>query len=61
MVVGNPTTNSSSVAAEHPGLRFTCLINKDTRGPEVAAMPDSPCVGGMMTEHHFPALVTPAL
>lgn len=55
MTVGSPKTNSSSIAQSQPGLRFTCLQNKDTRFPEVAGFPSQPCVGGLMTEHHFPA------
>ncbi|KAM7197282.1 protein of unknown function (DUF1996) domain containing protein [Rhypophila sp. PSN 637] len=51
MVVGNPTSQKSGV----PGLKFVCLENKGTRFPELNDFPKSPCRGGIMTVHHFPA------
>ncbi|CAI4214957.1 unnamed protein product [Parascedosporium putredinis] len=58
MVVGNPgvrTLAEQQAEQGAPGLRFVCLQNKGTRFPELANFPTSPCVGGIMTVHHFPA------
>ncbi len=41
----------------HTGLRFVCLETKGTRFPELPDFPAKPCRGGIMTVHHFPALV----
>jgi hypothetical protein len=51
MVVGNPTSPSKTA----PGLKFVCLQDKGTRFPELDVFPTSPCKGGIMTVHHFPA------
>lgn len=55
MTVGSPSTSSLEAARGHPGLRFVCLQNKATRFPELPSFPDRPCIGGIMTVHHFPA------
>lgn len=55
MTVGSPTQGADGLV-KHKGLRFTCLTTKSTRFPEVDDFPKKPCVGGLMTEHHFPAL-----
>ncbi|PKS07414.1 hypothetical protein jhhlp_006017 [Lomentospora prolificans] len=58
MVVGNPgvkTLAEQQANQGAPGLRFVCLQNKGTRFPELTTFPESPCVGGIMTVHHFPA------
>ncbi|KAH8882460.1 hypothetical protein GQ53DRAFT_885545 [Thozetella sp. PMI_491] len=52
MTVGSPESGSKS---SHTGLRFVCLETKGTRFPELADFPAKPCVGGIMTVHHFPA------
>jgi hypothetical protein len=59
MTVGSPTQGADGLT-KHKGLRFTCLDNKSTRFPEVSDFPTKPCKGGLMTEHHFPALGIPA-
>ncbi|KAH6909433.1 hypothetical protein BKA70DRAFT_1385655 [Coprinopsis sp. MPI-PUGE-AT-0042] len=51
MIIGNPTSNSKSA----PGLKFVCLVDKNTRFPELDNFPTSPCRGGIMTVHHFPS------
>ncbi|KAJ3536142.1 hypothetical protein NMY22_g6167 [Coprinellus aureogranulatus] len=51
MIIGNPTSKSKSSA----GLKFVCLQDKNTRFPELDVFPTSPCRGGIMTVHHFPA------
>lgn len=43
------------------GLKFVCLQNKSTRFPELDEFPTGKCVGGIMTVHHFPALVFTSL
>ncbi|KAA8614848.1 DUF1996 domain containing protein [Pyrenophora tritici-repentis] len=42
-------------AKKHPGLRFVCLTDKNTRFPESPTFPTTPCKGGIMTVHHFPS------
>jgi hypothetical protein len=59
MTVGSPSDNSA--ARGHAGLRFVCLETKGTRFPELTDFPPKPCKGGIMTVHHFPALVTPLI
>lgn len=54
MIMGNPTGKSK----QSVGLKFVCLQDKNTRFPELDVFPTSPCRGGIMTVHHFPALVT---
>jgi hypothetical protein len=51
MTVGAPGTKTGS----NPGLRYTCLQNVNTRFPETAEFPKSPCPAGIMAIHHFPA------
>ena len=53
MIIGNPTAGTK----QSLGLKFVCLINKGTRFPELDTFPSTPCQGGIMTVHHFPALV----
>jgi len=53
MTVGSPSVDK----AGQLGLRFVCLQTKGTRFPELADFPTKPCQGGIMTVHHFPALV----
>jgi len=55
MTVGSPTTNTVEDAKQHPGLRFVCLQDKNTRFPESPDFPPKPCKGGIMTVHHFPS------
>lgn len=55
MVVGSPVYSAEPGSRGNPGLRFVCLQNKGTRFPELATFPTSPCVGGIMTVHHFPS------
>ncbi|SPO06213.1 uncharacterized protein DNG_08902 [Cephalotrichum gorgonifer] len=58
MVVGNPGIQTAADAQKnpgYPGLKFVCLQNKGTRFPELAEFPTQPCVGGIMTVHHFPS------
>ncbi|EDU50191.1 conserved hypothetical protein [Pyrenophora tritici-repentis Pt-1C-BFP] len=55
MTVGSPTTNTVEDAKKHPGLRFVCLTDKNTRFPESPTFPTTPCKGGIMTVHHFPS------
>ena len=60
MVVGNPGIQSAADAQanpSYPGLKFVCLQNKGTRFPELDSFPTTPCPGGIMTVHHFPAYV----
>ncbi|TEB26879.1 hypothetical protein FA13DRAFT_1737089 [Coprinellus micaceus] len=51
MIIGNPTAGTK----QGLGLKFVCLINKGTRFPELDTFPTTPCQGGIMTVHHFPA------
>jgi hypothetical protein len=53
MLVGNPTATSKV----GKGLKFVCLQDKGTRFPELDDFPKQKCPGGIMTVHHFPALV----
>ncbi|RYO17372.1 hypothetical protein AA0121_g5910 [Alternaria tenuissima] len=55
MTVGSPTTNTVEDAKKHPGLRFVCLQDKNTRFPESPDFPPKACKGGIMTVHHFPS------
>lgn len=51
MVIGDP----AGQAKQGKGLKFVCLADKGTRFPELDDFPTSPCRGGIMTVHHFPA------
>jgi hypothetical protein len=51
MTVGAPTVKTGT----HPGLRYTCLQNVNTRFPETAEFPNAACPAGIMAIHHFPA------
>lgn len=53
MTLGKPDANKTTT----PGLRYTCLQTVMTRGPEQNTLPAQPCPAGIMTVHHFPALV----
>jgi len=55
MVIGNPEAGSKV----NVGLKFVCLEDKGTRFPELDVFPTGKCRGGIMTVHHFPALVIP--
>lgn len=55
MTVGSPTTNTVEDAKKHPGLRYVCLSDKNTRFPETPDFPTKPCKAGIMTVHHFPS------
>lgn len=50
MVVGDPTATQPET-----GLKFVCLEDSYTRFPELDQFPSTPCRGGIMTVHHFPA------
>lgn len=54
MIVGNPNAQTKQAL----GLKFVCLENLGTRFPELDTFPTKQCKGGIMTVHHFPALVT---
>jgi hypothetical protein len=56
MTVGSPSNGGTG---RNVGLRFVCLETKGTRFPELPEFPKKQCKGGIMTVHHFPALVTP--
>ncbi|TEB26880.1 hypothetical protein FA13DRAFT_1776751 [Coprinellus micaceus] len=51
MIVGNPTATTRQAI----GLRFVCLVDKNTRFPELETFPTESPRGGIMTVHHFPA------
>jgi hypothetical protein len=51
MTVGTPNSKDKQVS---PGLTYTCLQNVNTRFPETAKFPTSPCPAGIMANHHFP-------
>ncbi|KAK3936441.1 hypothetical protein QBC46DRAFT_296160 [Diplogelasinospora grovesii] len=51
MLVGS----SAATSKQGKGLKFVCLADKGTRFPELDDFPTSPCKGGIMTVHHFPA------
>ena len=55
MTVGSPTYGAEHGSRGKPGVRFVCLQNKGARFPELPNFPDKPCVGRIMTVHHFPA------
>ncbi|KAF9521307.1 hypothetical protein CPB83DRAFT_932329 [Crepidotus variabilis] len=51
MIIGSPTASTKQAV----GLKFVCLQDKGTRFPELDNFPTTPCKGGIMTVHHFPA------
>lgn len=57
MTVGSVSTDNLNDAKGHIGLRFVCLDTTGTRFPELPDFPTKACKAGIMTVHHFPALV----
>jgi hypothetical protein len=47
--------NNAATTQQGKGLKFVCLQDKNTRFPELDEFPSTPCPGGIMTVHHFPA------
>jgi hypothetical protein len=47
--------NNAATSQQGKGLKFVCLQDKNTRFPELDEFPSTPCPGGIMTVHHFPA------